>query len=78
MDTRHMESTGLYGAGKKASPETLGLARCTHPTREPGIAMGQTTNSGPSLSRYPCGPGYVMPCLKCPQCGHSVTAGEGA
>lgn len=39
---------------------------------KPGIYTQQTTNAH-GISRYPCGPGRVAECLKCTQCGHSVT-----
>lgn len=49
----------------------------------PGIAMGQTLTAGtpdfPSdeigITLSPGGPGAVIPCRKCTECGHSVTDG---
>lgn len=49
--------------------------RC-HKPMQPGVYLGQTWNKarGPyDVSRYPCGPGFLARCLKCPECGHSVT-----
>jgi hypothetical protein len=45
----------------------------------PGIAMGQTATGKPDfaggevVTMSPGGPGVVIPCLKCPACGHSVS-----
>ena len=45
----------------------------------PGIAMGQTATGSPDfpgrevVTMSPGGPGVVIPCLKCPACGHSVS-----
>ena len=45
----------------------------------PGIAMGQTFTGSPDfpgrevVTLSPGGPGVVIPCLKCPACGHSVS-----
>jgi hypothetical protein len=45
----------------------------------PGIAMGQTVTGspdfadGPVVTMSPGGPGAVIPCLKCPVCGYSVS-----
>ena len=45
-----------------------------------GIAMGQTWTGIPDfigdtrcVTMSPGGPGYLMPCLKCPDCGYSIT-----
>lgn len=37
-----------------------------------GIAMGQTVDCSDEGTVSVAGPGHVMPCLKCPKCGHSV------
>ena len=48
----------------------------------PGIAMGQTFSGspdfsgGPVVTISPAGPGVLIDCLKCPQCGYSVSIGE--
>lgn len=48
-----------------------------------GIATGQTYTGSPdffgdtrAVTMSPGGPGYVMPCLKCPECGYSITTKE--
>lgn len=48
----------------------------------PGIAMGQTFSGspdfsgGPVVTISPAGPGVLIDCLKCPQCGYSVSIGQ--
>lgn len=53
--------------------------KCQTPMR-PGIALAQTwTSSGPDelggdvVTMSAGGPGVVVDCHKCPECGHSVT-----
>lgn len=46
--------------------------RCETPL-EPGIALAQTFSCSDEGTCSPAGPGKVVPCLKCPGCGHSVT-----
>lgn len=49
--------------------------RC-HKPMQPGKYIAQTWNKarGPyDVTRYPCGPGFLARCWKCPTCGHSVT-----
>ena len=48
---------------------------------QPGAAIGQTFVGMPDFpgDNHVCtvrsgGPGYLMSCLKCPTCGHSVAA----
>jgi hypothetical protein len=40
----------------------------------PGIYTAQTFNKlrPGQTTLYPCGPGAVQPCMKCPACGHSA------
>jgi hypothetical protein len=44
-----------------------------------GVYLAQTFNKlrpGQSVGTlYPCGPGVMKPCLKCPECGFSTTEG---
>lgn len=40
-----------------------------------GIAMGQTTYTGSEGTCSPGGPGQVIDCMKCRECGWSVTKG---
>lgn len=50
----------------------------------PGIAMSQTWSAGipdfpgqdVCITMSPAGPGRVIDCMKCPQCGYSVSIGE--
>ena len=61
----------------------MNCPRCNTPMA-PGIAMGQTATGKPDfaggevVTMSPGGPGVVIPCLKCPACGHSVSDGEQA
>lgn len=66
----------ILGPGGSAFP------RCTRPnctgTMKPSKAVGQTVVGGvPDLGEVatfsPGGPGVLIDCLKCDQCGHSVT-----
>ena len=54
--------------------ETLCL-RCRVPMKR-GLFIRQTVNRlRPSQTvgtLYPCGPGVLAICLKCPKCGHSI------
>ena len=58
----------------------MNCRRCDAPMK-PGIAMGQTYTSHGHAGALPHivtvsagGPGVVIACLKCPDCGWSVTA----
>ncbi len=54
--------------------------RCTSGSMRPGVAMAETIGGMPDFVGHevvtfsPGGPGKVIPCLKCSDCGHSETA----
>lgn len=70
------------------SQQIFGLCKHCHTPMQPGIAIQQTYTAGepdfPSgqgdpnaiVTLSPGGSGKLIECLKCPQCGWSVTKGE--
>lgn len=74
--------TALLTEGGPASNPGQICRRCRIPLR-PGIAMGQTLTGGAldfpgddaPITVSPGAPGLVIECLKCPDCGWSVTGG---
>lgn len=69
------EATDWQARAESADPRQLCI-RCRVPL-EPGIALVQTTRSSSDLGGIytvsPGGPGRIVQCLKCPNCGWSVT-----
>lgn len=43
---------------------------------KPGLAMGQTFSCSREGTCSPAGPGKIVPCAKCSECGWSVSVGE--
>lgn len=62
----------------------INMRRCKHchTPMVPGLAIEQTYTGAPDfpgceiVTMSPGGPGKLIDCLKCPQCGWSVTTGE--
>lgn len=56
--------------------------QCCQTELKPGIAMQSTVTGisdfigGECVTLSPGGPGKVIDCLKCPQCGYSVSKGN--
>lgn len=86
LQTCRSEARGICGEGAiRGHQGGLGVGvsckYCGHRMR-PGIAMGQTFSGspdfsgGPVVTISPAGPGVLIDCLKCPQCGYSVSIGE--
>ena len=88
LQTCRSEARGICGEGAiRGHQGGLGVCvsckYCGH-RMWPGIAMGQTWSAGipdfpgqdVCITMSPGGPGRVIDCMKCPQCGYSVSIGE--
>lgn len=70
------------GVGDRVSEgRAVNCKHCNTPMR-PGLAIQQTYTGTPDfpggevVTMSPSGPGKLIDCIKCPQCGWSVTKGD--
>lgn len=84
VETRRVENfdrrAPLWDLVRAALPPTSEPCPKCGAAMRPGIAMGQTMVGQPEwpgdtiYTQSPGGPGYIMDCLKCTNCGHSITS----